>query len=1340
MWSHRPRLLPLLLGCQVVVAGVGGADDAGSAEFFEKKIRPVLVEECFECHSRDTRARGGLVLDDAGSLLDGGERGAAILPGDGEGSLLWQVVAHRHEELEMPRNKPRLPDAVVEDLRRWIEAGAHWPDHPAGAGAGAEEGGTWEAAFERRKDWWSLRPLVEPGGGEGGEGGGHMVDWHIGRALAERGLVAAGRADARSQLRRLSYVVTGLPPTREEQERFLGEEGDGWWDEAIEHYLDQPGFGEAWARHWMDWVRYAESHGSEGDPAIPHAWRYRDYLVRALNEDVPWDRLIEEHVAGDLLPVARRLADGTDDSAPGVAQLRMVQHGFTPTDAHDEFITFVDNQVDVVSKAFLGLTVSCARCHHHKFDAISQEDYYAMFGIFAGARPALVNLAPRDGEAEIEAARRAGDGLRRAVAGIWRDGIDGTLGALGEWRPDDEEARRSVSYHHPLAGWLVAGEGGGAEAAAEWGRLVGEWEVAVAENRAAGEAARFTWQAGDEGFWSVDGPGLAAGGDRSGGILPSSRDGVLVEAVVPPGIVAGSYGDHLRGVAMSREFIAEGGDYHISAMGGGGAKVRYVVWQYPRSGLIYPKLSLEDGRERRQTWDLDYWKGERIYWEIATAADAPVEAGPEGGRSWFVITGVRHGGPRPREEGGPVWGVAGGRLAAGEAVADRERVYRAALEEALVALEAGELGAGQAAFLQELLSRGWLANRVEGEVAEAHRGWREAIARLAAPVRAPGVWETEGADHVLYERGDPRRPQSAVPRRFLSAIDPVACGEGSGRLGLARALVAGSNPVTPRVMVNRVWHHVFGRGLAATPDNLGRLGPEPSHPELLDELAWRFREEHGWSAKSLLRLLLSSETFRRSVVPPAGLRDRDPEGEWLAWYPLRRLPAEAVRDSLLASSGLLDGRTGGLPAARDEPRRSIYLPVVRNSPVPFLAAFDQPAPFAPVGARDATNVPAQALTMMNDPFVERCAERVVEEVVGEVGQAAGAEEIVAALYRRIFGREPDGGEVREAAGWVGLLGEGEPALGERREGLAEELVQVEEGLAAMYRAVLASRGGEEVDVGGGPEADLEWDFGEDEGEVEGRVGVSLMGGAKVEGGALHTGEDAWLETGALPIDLGEKTFEAWVSLTDTRQRGGGLVAVETLSPHAFDALVFGERQAGVWMAGSEFFRRTRDGGGVAEGEQGERMVHMVLVHGGDGSTLLYRNGEPYGEAYRVEGAPVVWKRGEAKLLMGRRHSPPGNQLELGARIHRVRVYARALGAEEIRASLARHPVADVGEGWIQELVEWDRERAEQLVVERGRLLAEIAELGDGWRGLSERQSWVRLAHALYNMKEFLYLP
>ena len=406
----------------------------GQLEFFEQRIRPALVNECYECHGA-TKQKGGLRVDFRDGLRKGGDSGPALIPGDAKKSLLIQSIRHEDPDSKMPKDRPKLADSVIADFVTWVNQGAADPrDQPPTAAATNTV--AWDATLQARKDWWSFKPLqkVSVPKVKNTSWSDHPVDRFLLAKLEERGLQPSAAANKESLLRRVTFALTGLPPTSAERREFLDDPSPGAYAKVVDRLLTSPRFGERWARHWMDLVRYCESHGSQGDPELPMAWRYRDYLIRAFNGDLPYDQFVREHLAGDLLSKPRLdPADGLNESILGTAQLRMVELGYVPVDALDDQVKVVDNQIDVFSKAFLGLTVSCARCHDHKFDPISQKDFYALYGVFASSRPGQVVVdAPalvQTNRSELAALKKK---IRAGLAEAWSAAVGGLVTELQE--------------------------------------------------------------------------------------------------------------------------------------------------------------------------------------------------------------------------------------------------------------------------------------------------------------------------------------------------------------------------------------------------------------------------------------------------------------------------------------------------------------------------------------------------------------------------------------------------------------------------------------------------------------------------------------------------------------------------------------------------------------------------------------------------------------------------------------------------------------------------------------------------------------------------------------------
>ena len=1290
-------------------------------EFFESKIRPVLASACYDCHGAE-KQKAGLRLDSRRGLLEGGESGPAIVPGDAEKSLLFQAVAGTHAELKMPKNADPLGAPAVAALREWIEMGAPDPRDEPSAGGDID----WAAAFALRRQAWFWQPLSEEDPPEV-PGTAHPVDRFLRAAQREAGLTPAPRADEAAIARRLAFVLTGLPPAPPAPGEPMASLGA-----RVDALMASPAFGERWARHWMDWLRYADSHGSEGDPAIPHAWQYRDYLVRALNADVPYFQLVREHLAGDLIP-PRLSEDGmVNESAFGPAHLRMVFHGFTPTDALDEFVTFTDNQVDVVSKAFLGLTVSCARCHNHKFDAISQADYTALFGVFANTRPATIDArAPQAGAAVRQRLAGLKREIARAVRDDWMAAWDSFPQRLAAWQPKDdaERAEAEGNGHGPLAAWLAMRDVPAdqfaekwqsvAEAGNDWVRARDAWD---GEARSAGRA----WWNGRDGnlAWTNSGGGVPSPVEPGEFLLHPDGDAVLA-GVADGGYFSARHAPGDRAVVASSRFTAEGGKVWVRAAGQASV-VRLVVQNYPRSGLIYPKTGLNAPRPQWLSFDLDYWKGESVHLEVTTAPDAPVETGP-GERAAFSLLEVAY--PSRSDLGPPAPGVPLQRLTAATP-RNRDDLLAAYRDAVSRCADPAQPAPDHAAFLDFFIRAGLVPHTLSDlpTAAPLVKEYRSLVARLPEPVRAPGVMEGGPGDWPLYARGDHKKPGPPVPRRFLSALDATPYQtRDSGRRELAESIAGPGRALASRVIVNRLWHHVFGRGLVATPDNFGKLGEPPTHPELLDWLAREF-EKSGGSIKSMLRLLVTSEAFQARSAPSDEAAAKDPENKLLSHWSLRRLEAEAIRDAMLAMTGGMESNSRGPGVNGEAPRRSLYVSVVRNALDPFLSVFDAPVPSSTRGKRDATNIPAQALTLMNAPQVHSWANDWAARVSAAVPDDA---ERVRRLYLEGFQREPSADELAQALAWLQETAAATRGLEAQRARSQGELKALESERAALTAPVLARLKSGPAAPAEVPPAVAEWDFEDGAGSS---LPLTLHGGAHIADGALHlNGRDAWASSGPLGTTLRARTLEAWVTLANLDQVGGGVFTVQDLTGDVFDAIVFAENGPRQWLAGSNNFARTDAAPRPKESEALTRPVHVAITWSDDGTIRLFRDGAPYGAPYRSQG-PVTFAAGRSMVQFGCRHGQPsGNRLLAGA-IHRARLYDRALSPEELARTVALEG-AYVPRGTLRSLLpEAERRRFDELGDRIAALEAALA--AEPAAGMDPLPS---LALALLNSKEFIYL-
>ncbi|HEX5051244.1 MAG TPA: DUF1549 and DUF1553 domain-containing protein [Planctomycetota bacterium] len=814
------------------------------------------------------------------------------------------------------------------------------------------------AAFDfaaRRATHWAWQPLAnarppalpEPAaaGWRGPRGGPcDPVDRFVLARLQQRGLGPSPPAPPEVLLRRLWFDLVGLPPQPAAVARFCADPSDEAYDREVDELLASPHFGERWARHWLDLVRYAETLGHEFDFPLPNAWRYRDYVIRALNGDVPFNQFVREHIAGDLLANPRLDARGDDESVQATAAWWFVEQAHSPVDARQHQANRIDNQIDVLGKAVLGLTIACARCHDHKFDAIRTADYYGLVGIVESSRYVQAPIHAVDVRgADYARALHAQRDLARAWARA-------AAASDARWQPF---ADLEPAAWRSRAGWC-AREADRIVASADGPR--GDW---IVTNDGFGDAP---WC----GPWCPD---------------PAAE---APELCLLPGPFwhSGVAGIRREGVLQTRTFVLDERYVHVRAAGRHG-RIQIVVdglnlVRDPIYGELHRDVDAADAAWL--TFDTAAWRGRRAHVQCTDqrARDlAHTDEGPAPDDAWIAVQAVLlspHATPPP--------------------VAPRTAPPQPA----------------------------WPA--LPGAVRAALAAVQASAARLPVSPTVPSLGDAPGSDEHVFVRGDPRQPGALAPRRFLEALAgpaPLATGPGSGRLALAAAVLADDDPLPARVFVNRCWHHLFGRGLVRSVDNFGALGDAPSHPELLDWLARDF-EANGWSCKHVLRRLVRTRTYRQDSRECSAAHDVDPDNVLLHRQNVRRLEAEAVRDSLLAVAGRLDPTLFGPPVpipldeqphARGKPkqsgpldgdgRRSIYLAVQRNFLSPMLLAFDMPAPFATVGARNVSNVPDQALALANDPFVQAMCSRFAERVRDSANDLAGR---LALAYTIAFARAP----------------------------------------------------------------------------------------------------------------------------------------------------------------------------------------------------------------------------------------------------------------------------------------------------------------------------------------------
>ncbi len=1326
---------------------------AKQLDFFESRIRPVLVAHCYECHNSHGTAEGELAVDWREPMRKPTEHGTAIVPGQPERSLLLKVVRHQIDDLKMPDGRPKLGDAVIADLQRWIRMGAPDPRDQPPTKKERSSGLAWNAILQQRKQWWSFQPIrtveapasLEPTS---------PIDSFIRKQLKAHQLQLAGRADSATLLRRLSFVLTGLPPTAEQLQTFLADERPEAYAEMVDRLLASDRFGEQWARHWMDVIRYADSHGSEGDPTIPHAYRYRDYLIRAFNADVPYDQFVREHLAGDLLKEPRINEQlGINESAIGPAHLRMVFHGFAPTDALDEKVRFTDDQINVFSKAFLALTVSCARCHDHKFDPISQRDYYALFGIFGSCRAALIDVnTPQRQRLHQRRLAELKDLLRRRISDVWLAAIDELPERLTD--SDGDLAERVAAADNPdqvlyLLGQTLKAQQAGEAVADAWHQIRTRYEQQGGESRRLNTDSwrwRFT-NGQDFGKWYAYGNGLLTQPSSAGQFTVSLSGERIIDRIFPAGVYSHTLSTKHSGFFFSPHIHLDD-EYQVwlRIAGGGDASVRYAVQNYPRDGTVYPIGVINKPNWYWQRYDLTYWTGDDVHFELATSNDAPLRVRNKD-RSWFGVRDVvvqRHDVPAP-EDGrlelfGPLLEVAGG--ATPTSLDAAAHVYQRAISAAIQAWQAGNATDGQALLLDACLREGVLPNGTDPlkdapRIIDTLTEYRKLEQDIPLPTRVPGVVEGDASDQPLFERGNHRRPSSPVPRRFLEAIDPTPYQtEASGRDLLAESLLDANNPLTARVIVNRVWHYLFGQGLVPTPDNFGHMGESPSHPELLDYLAARFVAQ-GWSIKQLIRSIVLTDTWQQQSRPSSLAKRIDPTNRWLSHANSRRLEAESIRDALLCVSRELDDRMYGPgdSANSESRRRSIYLSVRRNSLDDFLQTFDAPVPFSTTGRRNETNVPAQSLTMLNDPRVERLAKSWADRLLQEKPNRTPKER-VEQMFLTALSRPASDQELETLVEYERSLREASVERSARRTALGRQIAEWEKQLDQLVRPVRQRIGAgtddQSVQLSPGPIA--RWDFAESLTDQIGGLALQLHGNAKLVDGALFLDGAGHAASAPLAQSVTAKTLVAQVQLHDLDQRGGGAITLQDLQGTVFDSIVYGERQPRRWMPGSDGFSRTQDVGGPTEQAAISEPVHLAMVYDADGTIRMYRNGEPYGTPYRAS-APPQFVAAQSQILFGLRHGQPAASRLLKGRIFGGELFDRPLSEEEIKALATGRTF--ISEAELVKALSDDQQSAySQLQASLTRARQELDSLG---QPLDDSEIWTRLAHLIFNLKEFIYL-
>jgi len=961
---------------------------ARGLERFQRDIRPLLTTHCLKCHGGE-KTQGDFSLATREDLLKGGAEGPAVRLFDGPGSRLVRLVS-RVEKPHMPAKADPLPEASVKALSEWIDNGAPYDAPLVGGRSGGSASGT-DPKAPRPFTGWPFQPLasvVPPAAPRSGptsepQALNHPVDRFLLARLAGQGLSFNPEADRRALLRRASFDLTGLPPVPEELESFVQDSAPGAWERAIDRLLARPQHGERWARHWLDVARFAESSGFEHDYDRPGAHHFRDFVIRALNADMPYDRFVHWQLAGDEFEPENPLAL----MATGFLGAGVFPTQITANEVERTRYDAMDDMLSTTTSAMLGLTVGCARCHDHKFDPISTRDYYRLLSTFTttvrSQRPLDLNpeeTRRRNAAFEAEHARFQAElatyekSTLPARFDAWLDS-----GALPTARADWELLESPAWKSQGGAGFRAMADG---SFLAE-GKNPDQDTYTFTGQTSTPTLRSLRLEALPDPSLPHGGPGRADNGN-----LGLSRIRVFAQPL------AGGERQEVRLIRPRATFEQNTGNLSIAGS----------LDEDPHTGwAVDPKFGT------RQAAILDFESPIRMPggMRLTVELDFRVNTRHHIGRPRISVTSAADAG---FDSPGIPTGIAG----------------------LLERLRKPGTGASSLSAAERAMLLGWWKTTDEG--------WRQVHARVEdhakrrpQPVLTqvltclegyPAVrMHTQGGDflpetHFLH-RGSTEQKRGVATQGFLPVLSKGAESEsrwrwlppaGAPYSGRRRSLALwmtdtqdGAGQLLARVIVNRLWQHHFGRGLVATPNDFGAQGSKPSHPELLDWLAGELIRG-GWRLKPMHRLMMTSHAYRQSSDVPKAKAQRDQDNALVSRRVPTRLEAESIRDTLLSITGALDATPFG-PGTLDESsrRRSIYFTVKRSQLIPAMQVFDAPEPLVSQGTRPATTVAPQALWLMNNPQVRRWAEHWAKDGAGPVADAA---RWVPLAYQRALQRPP----------------------------------------------------------------------------------------------------------------------------------------------------------------------------------------------------------------------------------------------------------------------------------------------------------------------------------------------
>ena len=1013
--------LPLGLGCSQIACA-----NEEQLDFFETNIRPVLVKHCYACHSVDAKAnkklKGGLLLDSRQGMLAGGDSGPAVVPNNVDDSLLLGALTHA--DFEMPP-AGKLEQRVIDDFITWGKTGATDPREGGDAVARSR------IDFEKAREFWSFKKPKKspPPQTKNSSWAKSEIDRFILARLETEGLKPVAPATKRQLLRRATFDLTGLPPTPEEMQEFLAATTSvnppDAFANVINRLLKSPHYGERWGRHWLDVARYAEDQAHTfGVSRRNHAHEYRDWVIDALNNDMPYDQFIKMQLAGDLI-----MSDEMQprDRLAGLGILGLGAIYYKNSDKAQAQADELDDRIDTVTRGLLGLTVSCARCHDHKFDPIPTQDYYSLAGIFNNTRMVDRPLAPKDVVETFKAAdklvkkhesdakdyrnKRKGE-----LAELQRDNITQYMSAVWQYR------QRKAADNKAKIETLAADLGLEKTWIDKWNKFLAPNNKYL-ESIASLEAWRGLPEAerqSDSVSAAVATADVATAAEAFHAHLNyclDERDGKLADKPADPLFVS-------RRVDKKRPLV----DIRVDIQG---SQKLFLVMTTADDGdnsdwgdWLNPKLVNADGE--KSLLDFDWENASTDHNSVRKNLNSAGQPLKVAGKTYDIGIGTHAFSVIEYElPPGFTQFIAQGGLDGSGAGSIEFRIYNAPPKDIASKKESPEHRARKELLKKVFSASGLfsvndndLAKHLDTDQTKQLEQLTTLIAdakkKLPPPLRMAHVVQDSGTKNLnVYLRGDPARQGEEAPRRFLRILagnDRVEYKEGSGRLALANDIASANNPLTARVMVNRVWQHHFGRGLVATPSNFGVQGELPTHPELLDYLTVRFIES-GWSLKWLHREIMLSAVYQLSSDHQAEAAQKDPENRMRWRMTRRRLEVESWRDALLAVSGNLDKTKGGPTVKLDDGnnnRRTVYGAVSRHDLNGLLRLFDFPDANVTSATRTETTVPQQQLFVLNSEFFVKQAKALAARLQSDAGDDNDAK--IHRAYQLLFGRNADDGE------------------------------------------------------------------------------------------------------------------------------------------------------------------------------------------------------------------------------------------------------------------------------------------------------------------------------------------